>query len=126
MAMSAPAAVPQASPTAATSRARCAGRTWPATTSRSRPGPMPLDQCSVLVQSPLTRWLSALYPGVRGRDQEEGRGSMGYGLRELAIPDAVQSGGIRIDGVAGKLAELFGLLDEFTLMFEVVEPKRSS
>ena len=47
-------------------------------------------------------------------------------LRELAIPDAPQSGHFRIDGDAGKLAELFGLFDQFTSMFEVVEPKRSA
>jgi linear primary-alkylsulfatase len=45
-------------------------------------------------------------------------------LRELPIPDAIQSGSVRLDGDPAKLAELFGLLDEFSLMFEVMEPKR--
>jgi alkyl sulfatase BDS1-like metallo-beta-lactamase superfamily hydrolase len=45
-------------------------------------------------------------------------------LRELPIPEAIQSGSVRIDGDPAKLAELFSLLDQFTLMFEVVEPKR--
>ncbi len=47
-------------------------------------------------------------------------------LRELAIPEAVQSRRVRIDGKASRLVELFGLFDEFTLMFEMVEPKRSA
>ena len=45
-------------------------------------------------------------------------------LRELPIAEAFQSGQIRVDGDATKLAELFELFDHFTLMFEVVEPKR--
>jgi alkyl sulfatase BDS1-like metallo-beta-lactamase superfamily hydrolase len=45
-------------------------------------------------------------------------------LRELPFPEAMQSGLVRIDGDPARVAELFGLLDEFTLMFEVVEPKR--
>ena len=45
-------------------------------------------------------------------------------LRELSIPDAMQSGRARVDGDPARVAELFGLLDDFTLMFEVVEPKR--
>jgi alkyl sulfatase BDS1-like metallo-beta-lactamase superfamily hydrolase len=47
-------------------------------------------------------------------------------LRELPIPEAIQSGSVRIDGDPAKLAELFGLLDQFALMFEVVEPKREN
>ena len=47
-------------------------------------------------------------------------------LREFSISEGVQSGSVRIDGDPGKLAELFGLVDEFTLMFEVVEPRRSA
>ncbi|PYN74367.1 MAG: hypothetical protein DMD97_17530 [Candidatus Rokuibacteriota bacterium] len=46
-------------------------------------------------------------------------------LRELAVPDAVAKGLITIDGDASAVADLFGLLDDFTLMFEVIEPKRS-
>ena len=45
-------------------------------------------------------------------------------LRELPLADAFQQGLVTVDGDPAKLAELFGLLDEFTLMFEVVEPKR--
>ena len=45
-------------------------------------------------------------------------------LRELPLADAMQSGRVRIDGDPARLVELLGLLDEFTLMFEVVEPKR--
>src|SRR5262249_3898468 len=41
-------------------------------------------------------------------------------LRELPIAEAVQSGQIRIDGDPAKLAELFDLFDDFSLMFEIV------
>jgi alkyl sulfatase BDS1-like metallo-beta-lactamase superfamily hydrolase len=46
-------------------------------------------------------------------------------LRELTFVDAVERGLIRIDGDAAGVAALFGLLDDFTLMFEVVEPRRA-
>jgi len=45
-------------------------------------------------------------------------------LREMTFADAVERGLARIVGDPAKVAELFGLLDDFTLMFEVVEPKR--
>jgi alkyl sulfatase BDS1-like metallo-beta-lactamase superfamily hydrolase len=45
-------------------------------------------------------------------------------LRELPFADAMQSGSVRVDGGATKVGELLGLLDDFTLMFEVIEPKR--
>lgn len=45
-------------------------------------------------------------------------------LRELALPDAMASGAVRIEGNPMKLAELFGLLDDFTMAFEVIEPRR--
>jgi linear primary-alkylsulfatase len=45
-------------------------------------------------------------------------------LRELSLADAMQSGGIRIDGDPASLVDLLGFLDDFSLMFEVVEPKR--
>jgi alkyl sulfatase BDS1-like metallo-beta-lactamase superfamily hydrolase len=44
--------------------------------------------------------------------------------RELALTDALASGAVRIEGAAGKVAELFGLLDDFSPAFEVVEPLR--
>jgi linear primary-alkylsulfatase len=47
-------------------------------------------------------------------------------LREVAFADAVERGLARVDGDAAKVAELFGLLDDFSLMFEVLEPKRES
>src|SRR5262247_858224 len=47
-------------------------------------------------------------------------------LRELAVADAVQQGRVRVEGDPARVVELFELLDDFTLMFEVVEPKRSS
>jgi alkyl sulfatase BDS1-like metallo-beta-lactamase superfamily hydrolase len=45
-------------------------------------------------------------------------------LRETTLADAAQSGLASIEGDAAKVAELFSLLDDFALMFEVVEPKR--
>jgi len=45
-------------------------------------------------------------------------------LRELPLADAIQSGAVRVEGDANKVGELLGLLDDFSLMFEVVEPKR--
>jgi linear primary-alkylsulfatase len=47
-------------------------------------------------------------------------------LRELTVADAVQRGRVRVEGDPASVVELFELLDDFTLMFEVVEPKRSS
>jgi len=47
-------------------------------------------------------------------------------LRELPFADAVHHGLIVIEGDAAKVAQLFGLLDDFALMFEVVEPKRGT
>lgn len=48
----------------------------------------------------------------------------GLVLRELSFADAVGRGLARVEGDAAGVAELFGLLDDFALMFEVVEPKR--
>ena len=47
-------------------------------------------------------------------------------LRELPFADAVERGLVGVDGDPAKVAELFSLLDDFTLMFEVVEPKRET
>jgi alkyl sulfatase BDS1-like metallo-beta-lactamase superfamily hydrolase len=44
--------------------------------------------------------------------------------RELALPDGLADGSVRIEGAAMKVAELFGLLDDFSPVFEVVEPRR--
>jgi alkyl sulfatase BDS1-like metallo-beta-lactamase superfamily hydrolase len=46
-------------------------------------------------------------------------------LRELTVADAVQRGLVRVEGDRSGVVELFELIDDFTLMFEVVEPKRS-
>jgi alkyl sulfatase BDS1-like metallo-beta-lactamase superfamily hydrolase len=45
-------------------------------------------------------------------------------LRELTLAGALGNGLVSVDGDAAAVADLFGLLDDFTLMFEVVEPKR--
>jgi len=42
------------------------------------------------------------------------------------VADAVQRDQVRVEGDAARVVELFELLDDFTLMFEVVEPKRAS
>jgi alkyl sulfatase BDS1-like metallo-beta-lactamase superfamily hydrolase len=47
-------------------------------------------------------------------------------LRKTTFPEAVQAGLIKIEGDAGKLVELLGMLDTFNPMFEVVEPKRAA
>src|SRR5215470_11732076 len=47
-------------------------------------------------------------------------------LRELTFGDAVARGLVRVEGDAAKVAELFGLLDDFRLMFEVLEPRRGA
>jgi alkyl sulfatase BDS1-like metallo-beta-lactamase superfamily hydrolase len=46
-------------------------------------------------------------------------------LRETTVADAIEAGLVVVDGDAAKVAELFTLFDDFTLMFEVVEPKRT-
>lgn len=43
-------------------------------------------------------------------------------LGELALPDAIAQGLATVEGDAGKVAELFGLLDEFAVGFEILEP----
>jgi alkyl sulfatase BDS1-like metallo-beta-lactamase superfamily hydrolase len=47
-------------------------------------------------------------------------------LRELTFADAVERGLVRVDGDAGKVADFFGLLDDFSVMFEVLEPRRDN
>ncbi|MBI4253963.1 MAG: MBL fold metallo-hydrolase [Candidatus Rokubacteria bacterium] len=44
-------------------------------------------------------------------------------LRELPFADAVERGLVGVDGDPAKVVELFSLFDDFTVMFEVVEPK---
>src|SRR5262245_9065358 len=44
-------------------------------------------------------------------------------LRELTVSDAAQQGVGTIEADAAKLVELFGLLDDFSLMFPIVEPR---
>ena len=45
-------------------------------------------------------------------------------LRETTIADAIHGGLALVEGDRAKVEELFGLLDDFTLMFEIVEPRR--
>jgi alkyl sulfatase BDS1-like metallo-beta-lactamase superfamily hydrolase len=46
-------------------------------------------------------------------------------LRELALPEALSQGLVKIAGDSAKVAELFALLDDFSMGFEVVEPLRT-
>ena len=46
-------------------------------------------------------------------------------LRELALPEALAQGAVRIDGDGHKLAQLLDLLEEFSLSFEIIEPLRA-
>lgn len=48
----------------------------------------------------------------------------GLVLREATLADALRGGLVTIDGDAAKVVELFGLFDDFALMFEIVEPRR--
>ena len=43
-------------------------------------------------------------------------------LRETTLAEAVEGGLVAVSGDSAKLAELFALLDDFPLMFKVVEP----
>ena len=45
-------------------------------------------------------------------------------LRELALPEGIASGAVQVDGDPQKVAELFGLLDDFTMAFDIIEPRR--
>ena len=45
-------------------------------------------------------------------------------LRELTFADAIERGVVTVTGNPTKVIELFDLLDDFTLMFDVVEPHR--
>jgi alkyl sulfatase BDS1-like metallo-beta-lactamase superfamily hydrolase len=46
-------------------------------------------------------------------------------LRELELTEAIAQRLVAIEGDASAVVDLFGLIDDFTLMFEVVEPKRT-
>jgi alkyl sulfatase BDS1-like metallo-beta-lactamase superfamily hydrolase len=45
-------------------------------------------------------------------------------LRELTIDEAIDQGLVAIEGDRAAVARLFGLLDDFALMFDVIEPRR--
>jgi len=45
-------------------------------------------------------------------------------LRELTIEEAIDRGLVTIEGDRGAVARLFGLLDDFAMMFDVIEPRR--
>ena len=47
-------------------------------------------------------------------------------LRETTLADAIAEGSARVDGDASRVAALFDLLDDFALMFPVVEPRRGA
>ncbi|HKX02737.1 MAG TPA: alkyl sulfatase C-terminal domain-containing protein, partial [Methylomirabilota bacterium] len=45
-------------------------------------------------------------------------------LRELTIEAAIDQGLVAIAGSRERVVQLFGLLDDFALMFDVIEPRR--
>jgi len=45
-------------------------------------------------------------------------------LRELTIAEAIEQGLVIIAGDRAPVARLFALLDDFALMFDVIEPRR--
>jgi alkyl sulfatase BDS1-like metallo-beta-lactamase superfamily hydrolase len=45
-------------------------------------------------------------------------------LRELTIEAAIDQGLVAIAGNRERVVQLFGLLDDFALMFDVIEPRR--
>jgi len=44
-------------------------------------------------------------------------------MRQMTLAEAVEQGSVAIEGDGSKLHELFDLLDEFQLMFPVIEPR---
>ena len=46
-------------------------------------------------------------------------------LKEIGFPRAMLTGKLKVDGSLAKVVELFGLLDDFTPDFEVVEPLKN-
>ena len=47
-------------------------------------------------------------------------------LRQMTLAEALARGVVAVEGDPARVVELFDLLDEFPLMFEVVEPKRQA
>jgi alkyl sulfatase BDS1-like metallo-beta-lactamase superfamily hydrolase len=47
-------------------------------------------------------------------------------LRELSFAEAIERRLVTVEGDAARVTALFGLLDDFALMFEVVEARRPS
>jgi alkyl sulfatase BDS1-like metallo-beta-lactamase superfamily hydrolase len=47
-------------------------------------------------------------------------------LQQTTFPDAIRAGLIKVDGDPRKVGELFSMLDTFSVMFEVVEPKTAA
>jgi alkyl sulfatase BDS1-like metallo-beta-lactamase superfamily hydrolase len=50
----------------------------------------------------------------------------GIMLRRVTFPEAVQSGQIKVAGLAERVADFFALFDTFNPNFEIVEPKKPS
>jgi alkyl sulfatase BDS1-like metallo-beta-lactamase superfamily hydrolase len=47
-------------------------------------------------------------------------------LREVTLEEALRSGAARVEGARAALARLFALLDDFSLLFPVVEARRDA
>jgi alkyl sulfatase BDS1-like metallo-beta-lactamase superfamily hydrolase len=46
-------------------------------------------------------------------------------VRQTTFPNAIKAGDIKVEGEAGKLGELIGMLDEITPDFPIVEPRQA-
>ena len=47
-------------------------------------------------------------------------------LRQTSMADAVRAGRATVEGDASKLDELFAMLDDFSVMFPVIEPRAAN
>jgi alkyl sulfatase BDS1-like metallo-beta-lactamase superfamily hydrolase len=47
-------------------------------------------------------------------------------LRKTTFPDALQAGLVKVDGDPRKLGDLLSMLDTFSVMFEIVEPRATA
>ena len=65
----------------------------------------------------------APHPGTVTVWNEQCTLSAGIVLHQTSFTDAVQQCLIGVEGDAARVAELFGLFDDFSPMFEIVEPK---
>ena len=83
------------------------------------------QRCALTLQNCALTMLPDRHAGCRLHSQARGSTFNRPMLRELALADALAQGLVRIAGNGSKLAQLLGLLDEFSLGFEIIEPLRA-